>query len=233
MEEELLGNPEECEPSSGIRKEKAEACQLYIEQEVKDLLAQGMEPAEIGRQLSEWVKKLFEANIQPRTLEQRARRQAKSATSVARGAEKERRTCNPNLSPIIEEAEAKIKALSLSFQQREVQKAIDYVVGQGASTLKDIIVLSLQYLGLSLKHAGTIAGIMLEEELSEVEPPRPIEQVRITDGPISILTEIKRSDPNWRATFHRVHDWMVGEMTLQIRGIKRKPFKTVEAVASP
>jgi hypothetical protein len=64
---------------------KAEACQLYIEQEIQDRLAQGMKPAKIGRELHEELRKLFETNIQARTLEQRARR---VATTVA-GAKKD------------------------------------------------------------------------------------------------------------------------------------------------
>jgi hypothetical protein len=63
----------------GKDKVKAEACQLYIEQEIKDGLTQGKQPADIGRELSVWVEKIFEAKIPARTLEQRARR----ATVVA------------------------------------------------------------------------------------------------------------------------------------------------------
>jgi hypothetical protein len=58
---------------------RSEACELYVQQEIKDGLAKGLKPAEIGREVSTWVTKIFETIIPPRTLEQRARR----ATSVA------------------------------------------------------------------------------------------------------------------------------------------------------
>jgi hypothetical protein len=58
-----------------------EACELYIEQEIKDNLNQGKTPYSIGQELSKWVVKLFETYIPPRTIEQRARRQ--DATNVA------------------------------------------------------------------------------------------------------------------------------------------------------
>ncbi|MBA3031005.1 MAG: hypothetical protein FP816_19635 [Desulfobacteraceae bacterium] len=51
-----------------------EACELYIEQEIKEGLAEGKKPHSIGKDLSAWVGKMFEVNISPRTLETRARR---------------------------------------------------------------------------------------------------------------------------------------------------------------
>jgi hypothetical protein len=58
-----------------------EACQLYIEQEIKDGLAQGKNPSSIGRELTAMIERLFEAHIPARTIEQRARRI--DATNVA------------------------------------------------------------------------------------------------------------------------------------------------------
>jgi len=52
-----------------------EACELYIEQEIKDSLEQGKKPYSIGRELSAWVEKLFEVTIKPKTIESRAYRQ--------------------------------------------------------------------------------------------------------------------------------------------------------------
>jgi hypothetical protein len=51
-----------------------EACQLYIEQEVKEGLAQGKTPYAIGKELSVWVKKLFATSIPVETLKSRAAR---------------------------------------------------------------------------------------------------------------------------------------------------------------
>jgi hypothetical protein len=59
-----------------------EACEVLIEQEIKEALAQGKKPYSIGKEISKWVEKLFEANINPRTIEQRVRR-IDDATNVA------------------------------------------------------------------------------------------------------------------------------------------------------
>lgn len=56
-------------------KVKAEACQLYIKQEIEDGLKQGKEPADIGREVHDWVVRVFEADIKARSVEQRARRE--------------------------------------------------------------------------------------------------------------------------------------------------------------
>lgn len=52
-----------------------EACELYIEQEIKESLKAGKKPWTIGKELAAWVEKLFEVTIKPRTLAQRAYRQ--------------------------------------------------------------------------------------------------------------------------------------------------------------
>ena len=51
-----------------------EACELYIEQEIKDLLSQGKKPHFIGKELSQWTKKMFEVTINPKTIASRAYR---------------------------------------------------------------------------------------------------------------------------------------------------------------
>jgi hypothetical protein len=51
-----------------------EACELYIEQEIKEQLAQGKKPWSIGKELSKWVEKLFEVTINPKTIASRATR---------------------------------------------------------------------------------------------------------------------------------------------------------------
>jgi len=62
-----------------------EACELYIEQEIKEGLEQGKKPYSIGKELYVWVEKFFETKIPARTLEQRARRlSGKDATNVAK-----------------------------------------------------------------------------------------------------------------------------------------------------
>ncbi|MBA3030867.1 MAG: hypothetical protein FP816_18915 [Desulfobacteraceae bacterium] len=51
-----------------------EACELFIEQEIKSSLAEGKKPYSIGKELAAWVEKMFEVNIKPDTLKKRAQR---------------------------------------------------------------------------------------------------------------------------------------------------------------
>jgi hypothetical protein len=62
---------------------KQQACQLMIEQEIEEGLKAGKKPYSIGKELSQWAEKIFEAVINPRTIEQRARR-IEDATNVAK-----------------------------------------------------------------------------------------------------------------------------------------------------
>ena len=51
-----------------------EACELYIEQEIDAGLEDGKTPHSIGKELSDWVAKMFEVRINPDTLKTRAYR---------------------------------------------------------------------------------------------------------------------------------------------------------------
>lgn len=51
-----------------------EACEVYIEQEIKSGLEAGKKPWTIGKELSGWLEKLFDVTIAPNTLTQRAKR---------------------------------------------------------------------------------------------------------------------------------------------------------------
>lgn len=65
-----------------------EACQVYIEQEIQEGLKQGKTPHSIGQEISTWVSKLFEINIKPGTIKQRAyREQEKIGTNVSKKSE--------------------------------------------------------------------------------------------------------------------------------------------------
>jgi hypothetical protein len=66
-----------------------EACEVFIDQEIADGLKKGKKPYTIGKELSKWIVKLFEVRIEPRTIEQRARRAdaTKDATNVAKESE--------------------------------------------------------------------------------------------------------------------------------------------------
>jgi hypothetical protein len=59
-----------------------EACELYIEQQIQEGLDDGQTPYYIGKHLSEWIEKLFETKINPKTLESRAYRQKNTSNEV-------------------------------------------------------------------------------------------------------------------------------------------------------
>jgi hypothetical protein len=60
-----------------------EACQVYIEQEIKEGLAQGKTPYSIGKELTAMIERLFEVSIPSTTLEKRAER-IKNPTNVGK-----------------------------------------------------------------------------------------------------------------------------------------------------
>lgn len=57
-----------------------EACQVWIEQRIKEELPTGKSYRAIGREIAQEIAKVFEAQVNPRTLEKRAER---TATFVA------------------------------------------------------------------------------------------------------------------------------------------------------
>ena len=58
-----------------------EACELYIEQEIKSGLESGKKPYSIGKELSVWIEKMFEVHVKPKTLEKKAERQNQKLTT--------------------------------------------------------------------------------------------------------------------------------------------------------
>jgi len=58
-----------------------EACQLFIEQQIKEGLSEGKSPYSIGKELAVWVGKLFEASIPANTLIRRAERAREKITT--------------------------------------------------------------------------------------------------------------------------------------------------------
>lgn len=60
-----------------------DACEIFIEQEIDDGLQQGKTAHSIGKDLSDWIGKLFQAKIKPATIAKRAqRRRNKLGTNV-------------------------------------------------------------------------------------------------------------------------------------------------------
>ena len=51
-----------------------EACQLFIEQQIEEGLSEGKTPYSIGKDLTGWLERLFEAKIPAKTIEKRAER---------------------------------------------------------------------------------------------------------------------------------------------------------------
>ena len=57
---------------------KQQACQLFIEQEIEKGLAAGKTKYAIGHEIAAWIKKFFEADVKPSTIEKRAQRVAEN-----------------------------------------------------------------------------------------------------------------------------------------------------------
>ena len=54
------------------RLAKQQSCQLFIEQEIEKGLKDGKTKYAIGHEIAAWIKKLFEADVNPHTIETRA-----------------------------------------------------------------------------------------------------------------------------------------------------------------
>ena len=88
-----------------------EACQVWIEQRIKEELEDGGEKSlrEIGRVIAAEIEKVFEAKVNPRSLEKRAERM--SATNVAATENQGAPTVKPGDSgDIVREVERKVRA---------------------------------------------------------------------------------------------------------------------------
>lgn len=59
----------------------SEACQLFIEEQIREGLAEGKTPYSIGKELTAMIERLFEASIPTKTLESRAFREKQKITS--------------------------------------------------------------------------------------------------------------------------------------------------------
>lgn len=60
----------------------SEACQLFIEEQIREGLAEGKTPYSIGKELTAMIERLFEASIPANTLRMRADRMAKKELST-------------------------------------------------------------------------------------------------------------------------------------------------------
>ena len=61
---------------------KQQACQLFIEQEIEKGLADGKTTYSIGKEVAQWIEKLFQIKYRPETIEERARRQKKATEDL-------------------------------------------------------------------------------------------------------------------------------------------------------
>jgi hypothetical protein len=57
---------------------KQQACQLFIEQEIEKGLEAGKTKYAIGHEIAAWIKKFFDADVKPGTIEKRAQRVAEN-----------------------------------------------------------------------------------------------------------------------------------------------------------
>jgi hypothetical protein len=65
----------------------SEACQLYIEEQIKEGLEAGKTPYSIGKELTAMIERIFEASIPSGTLERRARREREKIRTNVRNDE--------------------------------------------------------------------------------------------------------------------------------------------------
>jgi len=81
---------------------KSEACELFIEQQIKEDLGKGKTPYSIGKDLSKWIEKLFETHVKPNTIEQRAGRIKKKQEEVLTNVSKKNESdSKPSVTPPI------------------------------------------------------------------------------------------------------------------------------------
>lgn len=57
-----------------VQREKQEACQLYIEQEIDKGLSEGKTPYTVAKEIIPWLQKLFDVKAKAKTIEKRAER---------------------------------------------------------------------------------------------------------------------------------------------------------------
>ncbi len=60
---------------------KQQACQLFIEQEIEKGLSSGKTTYAIGKEVAQWIQKLFEVKVKPVTIQRRAERMVTNVTT--------------------------------------------------------------------------------------------------------------------------------------------------------
>jgi len=216
-----------------------EACQLWIEQEIEEGLAQGKNPYAIGKEISTWVNKLFEEKIPARTIEQAARRK-KDATFVASVEVPE---------GMIAEVVASLKGMG--FKQGEIKTAIDSAIKQGATTIEDTIIKSLQGLDKTVRHEvqtqkseveaapgeGDTDKFPIELPVVSTDLPKAASSDLLAKAAIAFLSIINPDDPGSGDAFKQVLNWINKEAPApaiiyrknkppkKLKGSKVKKFK--------
>lgn len=165
-----------------------EACQLWIEQEGREAIERGENPADAGRRLSDEVLKYFETSIAPRTIEQKIRRMfAPPATNVASGGrptklqlkraktsdEQSNKTLNNEK---LEEALYYAERLSAAFsevllnnQAFQINTKQDLTNFRFLRAYSPAIIRGFQYCDVNIERAANITKIKPLEDLEEIE----------------------------------------------------------------
>jgi len=163
-----------------------EACQVFIEQEIKAGLEQGKTPYSIGKELSKWIERLFEASIPVTTLKMRAERMKQDlVTNVTNGP-----TIQKNLG--IQENQDSwggnregagrpgkfILKPSVAVGEKEIIQAARDIRGVVREEKRQGIIENLE--SIKTKEAKKIAGVY---DVIVIDPPWPMQKIERDERP--------------------------------------------------
>lgn len=176
-----------------------EACQVWIEQRVQEELAErnssGKSLRQIGRELAAEIEKVFEAKVNPRSLEKKAERIG--ATNVA-----------PQEQPTNQEVKVEtVETLDppkIKMTKEEVVVEIDIMVDQGMSIREASKVLARK-LGRSVHGVRRTYCKVKEEQNNKCHATFAWQFAEIA---IMQLSRINKDDPDRIAAYARVKDWI-------------------------
>lgn len=165
-----------------------EACQVWIEQRIKDELESGGEKSlrEIGRVIAAEIEKVFEAKVNPGTILTKVAREAKRTVSNETPAEKlDAPTVKPGDSgDIVREVERKVRA----------GKSIREAAAEVAETHG--------------KNTETVRKAYSREAEKVGDPARASQAMHIVGYAISQLERLSKRDPMWVEAITKLESWI-------------------------
>jgi hypothetical protein len=162
-----------------------EACQVWIEQRIKEELDSGDERSlrEIGRVIAAEIEKMFEAKVNPRAVEKRAERMI--ATNVAPSESLDAPTVkHGDTGDILREVERKVRA----------GKSIREAAGEVADSIG--------------KNPETVRKAYTREAEKVGDPAKASQAMNIVGYAISQLERLTKSDPKWEDAINKLESWI-------------------------